>query len=96
MAEVLSRPCFSYNLRLVRMDDLAASHIASGVKPRTSRDSACEFWDVLCPGFAPNPFSFFFWFLFFLLVLGFFFLVLFWSVLRPRRRRCLLLLRLHA
>ena len=37
----------------------------------------CEFWDVVCPGFAPNPFCFSFWFWSFL-----------WFFLVGRSGRC--------
>ena len=55
---------------------------------KVSAEGECEFWDVLCPEFAPDPFCFFFWFW------GFLFLVCFGRsvALRPLWRRCSLLL----
>ena len=62
--------------------DLTSPEGAKVTLQKVLSEGECEFWDVLCPGFAPNPFCFSFWF-------WGFSLVFFGLVGRcPLRRRC--------
>ena len=53
--------------------DLTSPEGAKVTLQKVLSEGECEFWDCLCPGFAPNPFCFSFWF-------WVFFLGPFWSV----------------